>query len=205
MIYFLLKAILLLFCCTISILNIVKTEKSERCRDDLNIRIARLAFFLFMLGGLSFQYYYIELFTPEGLEEAQKELEKNKVEEFKGAEEKYVEIGTKTKLRRYLILSKSQFKFVPQFGRFARVSLLGSVFCAAKDYCPTTDLEHIFYYHNEFERPNQLYRCNFDYTGRRNYMIGFHQTSREAALKISLSPMRITQDGMFGDGVYFAR
>ena len=183
------------------IIEIASLEQSDICEQNFLL----LVFIVVAIIGLSFKYYYIELFSPEGLEEAQKELEENKVEEFKEIEEKSIEIVNKPKLRRYLILSKSQFNFIPQFGRFARISLLGSGSCFAGKKCPSVDLEHILYDHNEFERPNGDRRCIYYCLCAKDFLVGFHQTSREAALKISLSPMRITQDGMFGDGVYFAR
>ena len=207
LIYFLFKTGLLLTWFIISIIEISLQEKKEeyKCKVKYNIQIASIVFSFVALIAIFFQYYYIELFTPEGLEEAEKELTENKVKEFKEIEEKSIEIVNKPKLRRYLILSKLQFNFIPQFGRFARISLLGSGHCLAGTKCQSVDLEHIFYYHNEFELPNQEDRCFYSCLCAQNYLVGFHQTSREAALKISLSPMRITQDGMFGDGIYFAR
>ena len=36
-------------------------------------------------------------------------------------------------------------------------------------------------------------------------MIGFHQTTNDAAISMSMSPFRCGKEGMFGGGIYFAR
>jgi hypothetical protein len=46
---------------------------------------------------------------------------------------------------------------------------------------------------------------NYYCTGRKNYLIGFHQTTNDAAISMSMSPFRCGKKGMFGAGIYFAR
>ena len=46
---------------------------------------------------------------------------------------------------------------------------------------------------------------NYYCTGRKNYLIGFHQTTNDAAISMSMSPFKCGKEGMFGGGIYFAR
>ena len=160
----------------------------------------------------SVYFFYYQIFTPDGLEQAQITVNQNKVEPISTIEnmsdtrvtklEKGAAVG---KHKRFCFSSK--YVFETSFCRFVRMTEMGSMGCISSSTCSSIDLEHIFYCHDDLNIPNSLCRCCYDCTGRSSYLVGFHQTTREAALCIALSPMRISEgeNGWFGDGVYFAR
>jgi hypothetical protein len=165
------------------------------CQSTMIVQSVYLFLNVLIIILIVVEYIYFELFTPKNLiETSKKMIKKDEI----NLEESY-------KLKKYLIISRHAFNFMPEFARFMRIERMGSNGCIAANYCSSMNLEHIFYCHNALNKPNSKFRCWYDWSGRKNYLVGFHQTTYEAALAISLSPMRITKDGMFGDGVYFAR
>ena len=211
-IYFLLNLCIQLFCCVVCIVNLIsfinKVNEYPECINSLYVQIATFVLALIILAVVIFNYMYFELFTPKGLEQAQKEIEQDLCKDFTLEVEettKTNEFSKASKLRKYVIISRSAFKFMPEFARFLRITQIGTRRCASGSLCSSVDLEHIFYCHNTLNIPNENLRCCYVCSGRKGYMVGFHQTKYEFALKIALSPMRPTKEGMFGDGIYFAR
>ena len=102
-----------------------------------------------------------------------------------------------------------QYKPVSEFGRFMRLSEVGTEGCILNNECLSTDLEHILKCHDDLNVPSKSCCCftnlNYYCTGRENYMIGYHMTSNDAAISMSMSPFRLGREGMFGGGIYFAR
>lgn len=192
---FIFSLCLLLFLMSINIATLIEKDKLGLEKKVVDHQIAVLCFTIALIIATCVHYIYFELFVPNGLEGAQQEI----------AELKGQVIKDLPGLKKYMILSKSSFMFMPEFARFMRISQMGSMGCISNNLCTSIDLEHIFYCHSVLNIPNTKFGCCYKCTGRKGYLVGFHQTSYEAALKISLSPMRKTKEGMFGDGIYFAR
>ncbi len=141
--------------------------------------------------------------------------------------------GVNTCCLQYLYFNKcfnitQQYKPVQEFGRFMRLSevmkfylfnlifftklklfKVGTEGCILNNQCLSADLEHILKCHDDLNIPTRNCCCftnlNYYCTGRKNYMIGFHQTTNDAAISMSMSPFRCGKEGMFGGGIYFAR
>ncbi len=82
-------------------------------------------------------------------------------------------------------------------GGFMRLEELESSSCFADSQCGSTDLEHILKSHTYVHKPWR--KCNPCYlvTCRKNYFVGFHQTSTKAALGIAKNGFRL------GSGCFF--
>jgi hypothetical protein len=108
-------------------------------------------------------------------------------------------------LYRPSFLDKEGEKPAKEHARFMRLRELGISLCHSGDYCLSIDLQHILRNHNKLNIPTK--KCNPWYycAGKENYLIGFHQTTADAALKIACTGFRPGSDGMFGGGIYFAR
>ena len=163
---------------------------------------------MFRLVARIIYFFYFQVFTPKGLDQAQAIVlaasAPTRVQPFTvegGAVDSLVEV----KSRRLCFSSK--YNFMPTMCRFMRMSEMGSMGCISSTSCASVDLEHIFLCHDDLNIPNRRCDCCYDCTDRKGFMVGFHQTSRDAALCISMSPMRKSEgeNGWFGDGVYFAR
>jgi hypothetical protein len=122
--------------------------------------------------------------------------------------------GVNTCCLQYLYFNKcfnitEQYKPVPEFGRFMRLSEVGTEGCILNEQCLSADLEHILKCHTDLNIPKKdccrsFGNLNYYCTGRKNYMIGFHQTTNDAAISMSMSPFKKGNGGMFGAGIYFA-
>jgi hypothetical protein len=174
------------------------------------IPISCLGLILLRLLRRSIYFFFFQIFTPSGLEQAQLTVNQNRVEPISTIESlerrRQLEQGKALgKQKRFCFSSK--YIFEASFCRFVRMSEMGSMGCISSSRCSSIDLEHIFYCHDDLNIPNERCRNCYDCTDRAGFLIGFHQTIREAALCIALSPMRISEgeNGWFGDGVYFAR
>jgi len=181
---------------------IVHSESCAKTNSTYSIVILVMIIFRFVKRTVYF--FTFEYFVPSELDEAWKKVEKSQVQVFHVENQSNLSI-IDVNSRKNIPFFPKKYLFMPQFLRFARIIELGSVGCLASSSCASTDLEHIFLSHNKFNIPNQNCRCWYDCTSREGYLVGFHQTSRESALCISQSPMRKTQGGWFGDGIYFAR
>ena len=157
---------------------------------------------MFRLVARIIYFFYFQVFTPKGLDQAQATVLANATVE---AVESQVVPAKKDGYSRFCFSSK--YNFMPTLCRFMRMSEMGSMGCISSTSCASIDLEHIFLCHDDLNIPNSRCDCCYDCTDRKGFMVGFHQTRYEAALCISMSPMRKSEgeNGWFGDGVYFAR
>ena len=188
---------------------------SSKCTDtNIYLPIVCVVLVLLRLTQRSIYFFFFQIFTPPGLEQAQITVNQNKVEPISTIENVTPESSRRETLEKVKATRKqkrfcfsSKYVFESGFCRFVRMSEMGTMGCISSSSCSSIDLEHIFYCHDDLNVPNARCRCCYNCTDRAGFLIGFHQTSREAALCIALSPMRISEgeNGWFGDGVYFAR
>ena len=88
---------------------------------------------------------------------------------------------------------------------FLRLEEMGSSTCSAGAVCRSTDLTHILKSHHVLHRPNKDCNPCYHLTCRKNFLIGFHQTTPEIALLIAKTGFKSGSTGMYGGGIYFAR
>ena len=197
---------------SIGVIIAVITSASQCSNSTIGVPIVCLIFILLRLTRRCIYFFFFQIFTPTGLEQAQIILNQNKVKPIRTIDATLESPGRKLKKSKATGEQKrfcfsSNYVFETSFCRFVRMSEMGSMGCISSTSCSSIDLEHIFYCHNDLNIPNARYRCCYDCTDRAGFLIGFHQTPRNAALCIALSPMKISEGecGWFGDGVYFAR
>lgn len=90
-------------------------------------------------------------------------------------------------------------------GGFMRLEEINTSTCLARNACATTDLEHVLKCHAKVHKPHRKCSPCYFCTGRKDYFIGFHQTTPETAIKIAKTGFKCGAKGMYGGGIYFAR
>ena len=72
-------------------------------------------------------------------------------------------------------------KFHENFHGFLRLEEMGTSACSNCVFCPITDLAHVIKCHDKIHTParglNKCYKGSYAITCRKNYYIGFHQTT----------------------------